>query len=45
MALNYRQIGVCVNVRVDLKTMKQIGLTIPPDLWHGRQELFDRQSA
>jgi hypothetical protein len=32
MALNYRQVGVRVNVRVNLKTAKQIGLTIPPDV-------------
>jgi hypothetical protein len=30
MALNYRQVGVRVNARVNLKTAKQIGLTIPP---------------
>jgi hypothetical protein len=32
MALNYRQVGARVNVRVNLKTAKQIGLTIPPDV-------------
>ena len=32
MALNYRQVGVRVNVRVNLKTAKQIGVTISPDL-------------
>jgi hypothetical protein len=40
MALNYRQVGVCVNVRVNLKTVKQIALTIPPDLLRGRRKSF-----
>jgi hypothetical protein len=32
MASSYRQVGVRGSVRVNLKTAKQIGLTIPADL-------------
>ena len=32
MALNYRQVGVRANVRVNLKTAKQIGVTIPQNV-------------
>jgi hypothetical protein len=32
MVLDYRQVGVRVNVRVNVKAAKQIGLTIPPDV-------------
>jgi hypothetical protein len=32
MASSYKQVGVRVSVRINLKTAKQISLTIPTDL-------------